>query len=144
MNEIPHNILSGWKVVVIDDEADSLHIAELILHKYQAEVHTASNGDMGLRLIEAVRPRFVITDLSMPVMDGWELMTAIQARPELNGIPVIALTAHAMLGDREKALAAGFYNYITKPFTARSFIENLLILLVEVPEFAGELDWTPA
>lgn len=139
MKEVPRTILIGWNVLVVDDEPDSLEVATMVLEAYGATVHAASNGKDALRLLAEVKPRFVISDLSMPVMDGWQLMEKIQRDGALREIPVIALTAHAMKGDREKALATGFHNYLTKPLTARTFIYDLLLLLVDIPEFAEAL-----
>lgn len=140
MSNIPTNILSSWDVVVIDDEPDSLEVARYILDFYGAEVHTAHNGKEGFSLVESVRPRFVISDLSMPEMDGWGLIDSLKSTPHLRDIPVIALTAHAMHGDRERAIAVGFYNYLTKPLTANTFMDELLALLIEIPQLSEYLE----
>ena len=113
--EIPVNLLEGWDIVVLEDEQDSLEVAEIILNEYGANVHTASNGKDGLDVVRQTNPRFVISDLSMPVMDGWGFISGMKADGSLSNIPVIALTAHAMVGDRERALAAGCDDYLTKP-----------------------------
>lgn len=139
MNSIPTNLLDGWRIVVVDDEEDSLEVAEIILLEYGAELYTASNGKEGLDLIHQVSPHFVISDLSMPVMDGWGLINALKSNGATAHIPVIALTAHAMRGDRERAIGAGFHNYLTKPLTVDTFIEDLLRLLIDIPELAERL-----
>jgi len=137
--QIRRDILHNWQVLVVEDEPDSLEVAERILKHYGATVYTAANGKEALDVLRAVRPRFIISDLSMPVMDGWELLYRLKRdRPTLD-IPVIALTAHAMMGDRERAIAAGFHNYLTKPLTPATFIKDLLRLLTDIPEFAAEL-----
>src|SRR5690606_33940260 len=74
--DIPRNLLEGWDIVVLDDEDDSLEVAEIILTEYGATVHTAANGKEGLEKVIAVKPRFVISDLSMPEMDGWGFINA--------------------------------------------------------------------
>src|SRR5262245_53717557 len=99
MLDLPVDLLKGWDIVVIDDEEDSLMVAKLILDEYGANTHTASNGEEGVRLIRDVHPRFVISDLSMPTLDGWGVINKMQSDPVLKNIPVIALTAHAMVGD---------------------------------------------
>lgn len=137
---IPRNLLIGWDVVVIDDEPDSLEVAEIILDAYGANVRTATNGAEGLQLVRQARPKFVISDISMPVMDGWGFIHALKNDRTLMDIPAIALTAHAMVGDRERAIAAGFHNYLTKPLTAETFIYDLLKLLMDIPELAEELN----
>ncbi|MCI0713772.1 MAG: response regulator [Chloroflexi bacterium] len=133
MNKIRKNILEGWKVVVVDDEADSLEVATRILRFYGANVSTASNGREGVEIITRTRPRFVITDLSMPELDGWGLLYELRQDTRTIDIPVFALTAHAMIGDRERAMAAGFHNYLTKPLSPATFMEELLAIMETVP-----------
>lgn len=140
MIDLPKNLLQGWDIVVIDDEEDSLMVAQLILDEYGANTHSASNGEEGLTLIRSVRPKFVISDLSMPILDGWGLIHEMQNDPALKDLPTIALTAHAMVGDRERAVSAGFHNYLTKPLTVETFIQDLVNLLVVIPELANELN----
>jgi CheY-like chemotaxis protein len=137
---IPGNLLEGWNIVVLDDEEDSLEVAEIILTEYGATVHTAEDGTEGLEIIRRVKPRFVISDLSMPAMDGWGFINVMKADRGLAEIPVIALTAHAMVGDRERAMAAGFHNYLTKPLTVDTFMADLLKLLIDIPELAETLN----
>lgn len=134
MFRVNSELLKDWKVLVIDDEVDSQLVAQMLLERCGARVITANNGKEALAMLEKHRPRFILSDLSMPVMDGWGFNAEIQKDPALREIPVIALTAHAMHGDREKAMAAGFHNYLTKPLMPRTFIQNLLKLLLDVPE----------
>jgi CheY-like chemotaxis protein len=97
------------------------------------------NGQEGIGLVEEINPRFVISDLSMPEMDGWEFLKALQSQTQNQDVPVIALTAHAMKGDRERAITAGFHNYLTKPLTANTFMDQLLALLLDIPQLAEHL-----
>lgn len=138
---IPMTALAGWTVVVIDDEPDSLLVAMIMLEAYGAIVHTASNGIEGLAKVREVLPRFVICDLSMPIMDGWTIIAEAKNDVSLLAIPMLALTAHAMSGDRERALAAGFASYLTKPLSAETFIQHLVKALREVEAFADELNF---
>lgn len=131
--------LSGWTVLVIDDEPDGVMVAQMLLERYGATVFTASNGQEGFEVAQKHRPRFILSDLSMPVMDGWKLNELIQNTPELRDTPVIALTAHAMQGDREKAISAGFHNYLTKPLIPKTFIRDLLRLLVDIPTLTNDI-----
>ncbi|MFP4321696.1 MAG: response regulator [Anaerolineales bacterium] len=133
MNQIPHDILAGWTIVAIDDEPDSLLVAETILRAYGALIYTATNGADGLRLIRQMTPDFVISDISMPAIDGWGLIDALQRDRALTEIPVIALTAFDSARDRLRAFESGFYNYITKPLTVESFLQQLLNLLIDNP-----------
>ncbi len=135
MNQVNQELLQGWDIVIIDDEPDSLMVAEIILLEFGANVHTAENGKEGLALIREVRPKLVISDLSMPVMDGWGVIWNMKDDPALMDIPAIALTAHAMTGDRERAISAGFHNYMTKPLTANTFLGDLIKLLIDLPQF---------
>ncbi|MBL8131329.1 MAG: response regulator [Anaerolineae bacterium] len=139
MSNIPRDLLVGWDIVVIDDEPDSLELARYILSFYGATVHTAANGMEGVALVKKVKPRFVISDLSMPEMDGWEFLSNLKATLSMSDIPVVALTAHAMRGDRERAIAAGFHNYLTKPLTAMTFMDQLMVLLLDIPQLSEYL-----
>lgn len=133
------DLFAGWSVLIIDDEEDSLLVAQILLAEYGATVYTATNGAEGLAFARQHRPRFILSDLSMPVMDGWGLIQNLKSDRTLMDVPVIALTAHAMLGDRERGLAAGFNNYLTKPLTVDTFIQSLVRLLVEIPDLADDL-----
>lgn len=139
MSNIPSDLLAGWDIVVIDDEPDSLEVARYILDFYGANVHTAINGKEGIVLVEDIQPRFVISDISMPEMDGWGFIEKLKGAVATQEIPVIALTAHAMKGDKEKALEAGFFSYLTKPLTAPTFMDELVALLMDIPKLAQHL-----
>lgn len=136
---IRRDILQNWKVVVVDDEPDSLEVAVRILRHYGADVHTATNGKEGIESVHNLRPKLVISDLSMPEMDGWGMLQELKQDRSTLDIPIIALTAHAMVGDRERAIMAGFHNYLTKPLTPATFMKDLLVLLMDIPAFAQEL-----
>jgi CheY-like chemotaxis protein len=138
-SSIRRDILQNWTVVVVDDEPDSLEVATRILRFYGADVHTATNGEEGLAIIRTLSPRLVISDLSMPVLDGWGMLYELKQDRKTLDIPIIALTAHAMVGDRERAIMAGFHNYLTKPLTPATFMKDLLVLLADIPTMAEEL-----
>lgn len=143
MEKPNRDILDGWDVLVIDDDPGSLDVASRILKHYGATVYQAVDGKEGLEKAETVRPKFIISDLSMPVMDGWVFISRMQADRGLASIPTIALTAHAMIGDRERAIAAGFHNYLSKPLSPATFITDLLRLLVDIPELEERLNNQP-
>jgi two-component system, cell cycle response regulator DivK len=124
--------LQGWDVVVVEDEVDSLEIAEILLMSYGATVYTAADGAAGLEVIQKVRPKMVISDLSMPKLDGWGLLEKLKQNRATMDIPVIALTAHAMAGDRDKAIAAGFHNYLTKPLTVETFLQDMIRIVADI------------
>lgn len=118
-------VVSNWTVLIVDDEPDNLNIPREILSFYGAKVHTAANGEAGLEIIRNTPITFILLDLSMPVMDGWEMLKIIRQDPKFTKLPVIALTAHAMRGDKEKVLEAGFTGYISKPFFIPAFLEEI-------------------
>jgi CheY-like chemotaxis protein len=121
--------IKDWTVLVVDDEADNLGVAQKVLTYGGAAVHIARNGIEGLSVLESIRPTFILLDLSMPEMDGWEMFRKVRSKENLASVPVIALTAHAMSGDKERVLEAGFDGYIAKPFRINSFMEDILACL---------------
>ena len=125
---------SKWTVLIVDDEPDNREIAQTLLSFSGVKVHTAVHGADGLKLLENISPTFVLLDLSMPVMDGWEMLTLVRANLKTQNIPVIALTAHAMAGDRERVFEAGFDGYIAKPFRIGNFMPELISCLGKVLE----------
>jgi CheY-like chemotaxis protein len=125
INRIIQKGAKHWVVLAVDDEQDNLSVIEKVLAYQGAEVYAASNGIEALRILERITPTFILLDLSMPVMDGWETLEKIRENPLVSRLPVIAVTAHAMDGDREKALAAGFDGYIAKPFRINTFLYQI-------------------
>ncbi|MBI1258150.1 MAG: response regulator [Chloroflexi bacterium] len=131
--------LQGKKILVVEDEPDSLEVASILLEMYGADVITATNGREGLDQARKHQPRFIISDLSMPEMSGWEMVHHLKDDRSTMDIPVVALTAHAMTGDRERALAAGFHNYLSKPLRPDTFINDLMKLVADSPELMQTL-----
>ena len=89
----------------------------------------AVDGALALEAVAANTPELILMDLSLPVMDGWEATRRLKANPATASIPVIALTAHAMSGDREKAVEAGCDDYDTKPVNLKRLLEKMEALL---------------
>jgi two-component system cell cycle response regulator DivK len=129
--------MTDWTVLIVDDEPDSLDVAGTLLEMAGVSVLTASNGKEGLEHAKTHRPNFIISDLSMPEMSGWEMLKHLKEDLATRNIPVIALTAHAMRGDRNRAVAAGFHNYMSKPLRPETFVHDLLKLLADIPQMAG-------
>ena len=121
-----------WIVLVVDDEYDNATIAQKVLSFRGATVHIAHNGAEGLEMLEQLRPTFILLDISMPVMNGWIMLENVRSNPQTANIPVIALTAHAMTGDAEKTLAAGFNAYIAKPFRISTLLVEIVRCLQEI------------
>lgn len=102
------------KVLVVEDvDFNRDLLVQLLEDKYQ--VIEAVDGQAGIELAKRERPELILMDLSLPVIDGWEVAKRLKANEELRSIPIIALTAHAMVGDQDKALAAGCDDYMAKP-----------------------------
>lgn len=117
--------LGGWRVLVIDDEPDSIDVVTMVLSASGATVFTAANGQEALEIFKQRQPTLVLTDLSMPEMDGWQLLQEIRKVQNGHTTPVIALTAHAMIGDKERVLAGGFDGYLSKPLKMFTLLEDL-------------------
>jgi len=103
-------------VLYIDDTENNRILVSRRLAKKGYTVLTADNALAGLEVARAQRPDLILMDMGMPDLDGWSATSQLKADPNLGHIPVIALTAHAMQGDREKALESGCDDYETKPF----------------------------
>src|SRR5437868_3083385 len=97
---------SNWHVLIIDDEPDNIGVVEFILGFYKVQMQSATSGAAGLAMLRQQRPTLVLLDVQMPAMSGWEVLKEIRNDPDLSNLVVIALTAHAMTGDKEKALEA--------------------------------------
>jgi two-component system, cell cycle response regulator DivK len=116
---------SSYTVLVIDNELDNLKVVNEILGYAGATVHMAGSGIDGLAMLKSIKPSFILLDLSMPDLDGWETLKCIRADSAIAAIPVIALTAHAMEGDRERVMASGFDGYIAKPFRLANLTKDI-------------------
>jgi|SRR6516225_12212714 CheY-like chemotaxis protein len=103
-------------VLYIDDTENNRILVSRRLEKKGYRVLTAENATAGLEVVRAQKPDLILMDMGMPDLDGWSATRQLKADPNLSRIPVIALTAHAMEGDREKALDSGCDDYETKPF----------------------------
>lgn len=120
-----HSDIRDWVVLIVDDEPDNIGVPEGLLSYYGVSVHTASNGFEGLDQFAKITPTVILLDLSMPKMDGWEMLRRLRAEPRGAQQVVIALTAHAMRGDAERVLDAGFDGYIAKPIDIMTFIGEI-------------------
>ncbi|MDH4318285.1 MAG: response regulator [Desulfobulbaceae bacterium] len=107
------------KILVVDDNNDSRELVVKILKKQGYTLYTAVDGEDALQKAEQERPDLILMDISLPKLDGHEVTKRLKSKDEFKNIPIIALTAHAMKGDREKSLAAGCDDYLSKPFNIR-------------------------
>ena len=112
------------RVLIVEDvEFNRDLLVQLLEEDY--ELLTATNGAAGVEVAERERPDLILMDLSLPVVDGWEATRRIKANPALRHIPIIALTAHAMMGDEDRARAAGCDDYLSKPIDEDLLFEKL-------------------
>jgi two-component system cell cycle response regulator DivK len=118
-------LVNGNRILVIEDNADNRILITDVLISLDYEVLTAIDGAEGVALAVAEKPNLILMDLSLPQLDGWTATRQIKAMPELTHIPIIALTAHAMVGDREKALESGCDDYVSKPIDLRELAAKL-------------------
>ncbi|MFZ6017674.1 MAG: response regulator [Nitrospirota bacterium] len=111
------------KILIVDDNRDSRELIVKILKGRGYQIIEAIDGEEALEKVVAERPDLILMDISIPKIDGYEVTRRLKAQEEFKGIPVVALTAHAMKGDREKALEAGCEGYISKPINVRELPE---------------------
>ncbi|MBI5367126.1 MAG: response regulator [Planctomycetes bacterium] len=117
------------KILVIEDNEMNRRMVTRRLTKRGYQVITAVDGLAGIEATRTDRPDLILMDLSLPGIDGWETTRRLKANGESRGIPVIALTAHAMAGDRESAVAAGADDYETKPIDLPRLLAKMAALL---------------
>ena len=121
----------SMKILYVEDNEDNVYMLSRRLGRKGHDILGAVTGAEGVAMSRREQPDLILMDLSLPVLDGWAATEQLKAAPETNHIPVIALTAHAMAGDREKALAAGCDEFDTKPV-------DLKRLLSKIEALAGE------
>jgi CheY-like chemotaxis protein len=113
------------KILVIEDNLENM---ELIVYLLNAFGHTpleAADGQIGLATAEREIPDMILCDLQMPVMDGYQVVKRLKLDPKLAAIPIVAITAYAMVGDQDKILANGFDGYLSKPINPETFIKDI-------------------
>ena len=125
-----NEVLHGRKALVVDDDARNIFALTTILENQEMEVLRANNGRQAIKIIQN-QPELsvVLMDIMMPEMDGYETLREIRKQPEFHSLPILALTAKAMKGDREKCLEAGASDYIAKPVDADQLISLLRVWL---------------
>lgn len=123
--------MSTGRILIVEDNMDTYELVRFILEKNGYETFLAMNGRDGVNAATKQMPDLIIMDLSMPEMDGWTATRLIKDNAQTSAIPLIALTAHALPGDRQRAFDAGCDEYITKPM-------DLLELLESVNDWIGK------
>jgi two-component system cell cycle response regulator DivK len=122
------------RVLLVEDNELNRDVLSRRLQRKGYEVAQAVDGQQGLEAARAEKPDLILMDMSLPGLDGWEATRLLKADPETRGIPVIALTAHAMAGDREKALEAGCDDYDTKPIEWPRLLAKVEAALARRPD----------
>ena len=117
------------KILLVEDNEMNRDMLSRRLQKKGYEVVMAVDGEQGVAMAEAQAPALILMDMSLPGLDGWEATRRLKAAAGTRAIPVIALTAHAMAGDREKALAAGCDDFDTKPIELERLLAKIEALL---------------
>lgn len=119
------------KILVVEDNEENRDSLRRRLERRGFEVLLAEDGRAGVAAARAERPDLVLMDMNMPEVDGWEATRQVKAIPDLKDVPVIALTAHAMAGDRERAMEAGCTDYHTKPIEFPKLLAQIESILRE-------------
>lgn len=113
--------MSGETILVAEDNVKNMRLVTLLLKSLGYRALQAQDGEEALRLAQEAHPDLILMDIQLPKFSGVEVAEALRANGLVNGTPIIALTAHAMQGDRERFLDAGFAGYISKPINTREF-----------------------
>jgi len=122
---------SSATILYIEDDLPNRTLIKRVLEAEGYEVMEAESGRQGLQIAQAERPSLILVDINLPEMDGFEVTARLRAMPELGAVPIVAVTANVMKGDREKTLAAGCSGYIEKPI-------DVDLLPVQLAAFLGQ------
>jgi len=112
-------------ILLIEDNEQNRYLATFLLEKHSFKVVAAPDGPSGIALAESLRPDLILLDIQLPAMDGYEVARGLRGLEPLRRTPIVAVTSYAMVGDREKALAAGCDGYIEKPINPETFVEEV-------------------
>ena len=122
---------SGKMVLLVEDNEDNRIVYSTILKHFGYEVTEALNGEEGIAKARSEKPDLILMDISIPIIDGWEATQVLKHDPSTKSIPIIALTAHALASDREKAMEVGCDSYLAKPCEPKAVVS-------EVEKFIGK------
>jgi len=112
-------------ILLIEDNEQNRYLATFLLEKHGYRVVSARDGPSGIEMARTVRPDLILLDIQLPLMDGYAVASALREIESLRDIPITAVTSYAMVGDREKALAAGCTGYIEKPIDPETFVAEV-------------------
>ena len=117
------------KILLVEDNEMNMDMLSRRLSRKGFEIIAATDGEQGVTMAQSERPDLILMDMSLPVIDGWEATRRIKTDPKTQAIPIIALTAHAMAGDREKALEAGCDDYDSKPVDLSRLLHKISVFI---------------
>jgi two-component system, cell cycle response regulator DivK len=117
------------KILYVEDNEDNIYMLSNRLTRRGHEIIVARDGREGIDMAEREMPALILMDLNLPIVDGWEATRRLKATATTRHIPIIALSAHAMLGDRDRALAAGCDDYDTKPIELTRLLQKIAVML---------------
>ena len=118
-------------IMVVEDNDDNLQLVLKILGRRGYEMVGVVDGNEALERLNTINPDLILMDINLPDMDGYEVTRRIRQQEKFAALPIVALTAHAMVGDKKKSLAAGCNAYISKPINVRTFPETIAAILKE-------------
>jgi CheY-like chemotaxis protein len=121
--------MANKRILVVEDNKDNMTLIVDVLSSLDYDVLQAADGQQGVEMAQAEKPDLILMDLSLPRMDGWTATRLLKDDEATKAIPVIALTAHAMIGDRERALEAGCDDYLSKPLDLMELARKLTTYL---------------
>jgi CheY-like chemotaxis protein len=122
------------KILVVEDNQVNRELVRDMLEGRDFDVHEAENGLEALHMLTKTKPDLVLLDIQMPVLDGMSTIKQIRQKPDYAHLPVLALTAYAMVGDRERVLAAGFNGYLSKPIDRQLLLKEIDAQLAASPD----------
>ncbi|QXO96149.1 response regulator [Methanospirillum purgamenti] len=121
----------GKKILVIEDNEQNMYLMHFLLESNGYTVIEALNGQVGIQKAIDEHPDVILLDIQLPEMDGYQIAKILRKTPDIDTIPIIAVTSYAMAGDREKILTAGATDYIEKPINPATFVDEIKIHLKE-------------
>jgi two-component system cell cycle response regulator DivK len=117
------------KILIVEDNEDNRELAVKVLRNKGFETVTAADGEEAIEKAVSEKPDLILLDISLPKLDGYEVAKRLKNMEEFKETPIVAFTAHAMKGDREKVIAAGFEGYISKPINIREFPDQVKLYI---------------
>jgi two-component system, cell cycle response regulator DivK len=126
------------KLLIIEDNEQNLYLMRFLLEKNGFEIIGAENGKDGIQMALQHIPRAILLDIQLPEMDGYMVATELKKHSELEGVPIIAVTSYAMVGDRERILAAGATGYIEKPINPETLVSEIIQYIPNYLNGCGE------